>query len=156
MAIQHFDNLFKVVKNDGKTSALLTVSNAIVNYNSGKNFVAPSLDGTPFLVFTDAASAFEFADKFPGRSVFQVEAYGETVKVEHVLRIKYAGWERNAPAFWQAVLTGQSIARFETIEAKDNSVALFGVMRLTKPAVRPVKLAQVAPVGAAPNRWQGW
>lgn len=154
--IQHFDNLFKVVKAGAKTSALLNVSPAAVNYNSGKNFVAPTLDGTPFLVFTSIESAFAFADKFEDKQVFEVEAYGETVPVARALRIKVAGWERNAVQFWADILAGRPLDRYDTIETMDNSVALFGVMRLGKPATRPVKLAAPAPIAAAPKRWQGW
>lgn len=154
--IQHFDNLFKVVKGN-KQSALLTVSPAIVNYNSGKNFVAPTLDGTPFMVFSDVASAFAFADKFDGRVVFNAEAYGELIPVTVALKIKQAGWERQAVDFWAAVLAKGSLARFNTIETYDNSAALFGVLRLHNQATRPAKLAAALPAaGAAPRAYRGW
>jgi len=156
VAIQHFDKLYKVVKTD-KRSALLNISNAIINYGSGRNFVPPTLDGTPILVFTDINSAFEFADKFPGRVVYEAEGYGEAVVVTDVLSIKQAGWERDAVAFWTAVQNKQSIERFHTVEAKDNSVALFGVLRLHGLAVRPVAQKAVAPsVSAGPRKWAGW
>lgn len=155
--IQHFDKVYKVV-NESKNSALLNVSSAIVNYNSGRNFVPPTLDGTPIMLFTDVASAFEFADKFDGKVVYEAEAYGEAVVVDRVLKIKNPGWERNAVAFWQAVLAKTSLDRFDTIEAKDNSIALFGVVRLHGRATRPApKAVAVAPAASpAPRQWRGW
>lgn len=155
MAIQHFDKLYKVVKAD-KSSALLNVSTASINYASGRNFVPPALDGTPILVFTDLVSAYEFADKFPGRVVYEAEGYGEIVEVDEVLSIKQPGWERDAVAFWAAIQNHQDTSRFHTIEAKDHSVALFGVLRLHGQAQRPQKLQAAPAVGAAPRKWVGW
>ena len=155
--IQHFDKLYKVV-NESQKSALLNVSSAIVDYRSGRNFVPPTLDGTPIMLFTDVQSAFEFADKFDNKVVYEAEAYGETVTVDRVLRIKNPGWERNAQAFWAAVLAKTSLDAFDTIEAKDNSVALFGVVRLHGKAVRPTPkvAAALAAASPAPRAWRNW
>ena len=157
VAIQHFDKLYKVV-NQNKRSALLNVSRAIVNYDSGRNFVPPALDGTPIMVFTDLTNAFELADKFGDKKVYEAEGYGELIPVTRVLSIKNPGWETDAVAFWAAVQAKQSLDRFHTIECMDNSSALFGVLRLHGLAQRPLpKVVAPAPaVGAAPRAWRGW
>lgn len=159
MAIEFRTNLFKVVKggeydrwNDMHTSvqsALLNASTNKITYPvGGNNFVAPTA-GTPIICFDNAADAFAFAAKFPGRQVYEAEAYGEVIALDQVLSVKRLGWDAALLNFWKDVLAKADLKGYKTITAHKGSVAVFGVMRLTKKATRPNVEAAPAPAEVA-------
>lgn len=156
MAIEHRTDLFKVVKgNDGyydgghAYSALLNVSNNKIIYPIGGNTFVSANAGTPIIAFDNAADAFAFAAKFPGRTVYQAEAYGEVIPVDQVLSVKRMGWDAALTNFWKDVLAKADLKGYKTITAHHGSVAVFGVMRLTGKATRPNVVAAEAPANVA-------
>lgn len=161
MAIEFRTNLFKVVKNGEydpygyrssaqPVSALLNVSGAKVTYPVNSNqWVGPAVAGTPLICFDNVNDAFDFAAKFPGRTVYEAEAYGEVVALDQVLSVKRAGWDAALQNFWKDVLAKADLKGYKTITAHKGSVAVFGVMRLTQKATRPNVVAAEAPAAAA-------
>lgn len=156
--IEHRDNIFKVVSTRGAKSrydrgydngepksALLHSSKAAINYNGGSRFTPPTVKDTPILCFDDAGEAFAFADKFPGRTVWAAEGYGEFIVPTQVLKIKYRGWDASLAKFWADVKAGNPLDGYTTISAQPHSIALFGVIRLTALASRPKAEAAAVP-----------
>lgn len=146
-------NAFKVVSTDTHTlpnhggtinsvrSALLNSSKGVTVYkpatpNPQRFYTSPALENTPVIAFDDAAAALAFAAEKSGREVWTLHAYARlVVPVTTVLRLKL-GWDEQAKAFWNAYVFGGDLSGFDTTDAPEHSIGIFGVVSLGKRIIR--------------------